>query len=122
MDMLRGCYSTAASFLAMQVRMLQTLTQAGFCIKRKPERIRSDAPSHSTAVASSEFSRANNPQGQGRVQSFGEAGCVEGSQTLLRLKNAAAEIVEQIVKQREQAFAEKIGRPPKQLNGRTSLI
>lgn len=63
-----------------------------------------------------EFAQVNNLQKQGRVQSFGEANYVDGSQTAMWLKNAVIEIAEQIVRHREQAMGEKIGRPPKHLN------
>jgi hypothetical protein len=66
--------------------------------------------------SSKEFAQVNNLQKQGRVQSFGEANYVDGSQTAMWLKNAVTEIAEQIVKHREKAMGEKIGRPPKHLN------
>ena len=63
-----------------------------------------------------EFAQVNTLQTQGRVQSFGEANYIEGSQTAMWLKNAVTEIAEQIVGHREQALGEKVGKPPKHLN------
>jgi hypothetical protein len=63
-----------------------------------------------------EFSQVNNLQKQGRIQSFGEANYTQGSQTAMWLKNAAAEIAELIVRNRERALGEKIGTPPKHLD------
>jgi hypothetical protein len=63
-----------------------------------------------------EFARVNNFQKQGRVQSFGEANYTEGSQTAMWIKNAISEIADLIVKNRERALGDKIGRPPKHLD------
>jgi hypothetical protein len=63
-----------------------------------------------------EFSQVNNLQKQGRVQSFGEANYTEESQTAMWLKNAVAEIADQIVINRERALGDKIGQPPKHLD------
>ena len=63
-----------------------------------------------------EFSQVNNLQKQGRVQSFGEANYEEGSQTAMWLKNAVTEIAGQIVKNRENALGERVGKPPTHLN------
>lgn len=63
-----------------------------------------------------EFSQVNNLQKQGRVQSFGEANYKEGSQTAMWLKNAVVEIAGQIVKDRETALGERVGKPPRHLN------
>jgi hypothetical protein len=60
-----------------------------------------------------EFSQVNNLQKQGRVQSFGEANYTQGSQTAMWLKNAASEIADQIVVNRERALGDKIGQPPR---------
>ena len=65
--------------------------------------------------SSREFSRVNNLQKQKRVQSFGEANYTENSQTSMWVKNAIAEICNQIVKNRERALGDKIGKPPKHL-------
>ncbi|NOQ19565.1 MAG: haloacid dehalogenase-like hydrolase [Desulfobacterales bacterium] len=62
-----------------------------------------------------EFSQVNNLQKQKRVQSFGEAIYTEGSQTSMWIKNAIVEISDQIVKNRERALGDKIGKPPKHL-------
>lgn len=62
-----------------------------------------------------EFSQVNDLQKQKRVQSFGEANFKEGSQTSMWIKNAITEICGQIVKNRERALGDKIGRPPKHL-------
>jgi hypothetical protein len=63
-----------------------------------------------------EFAQVNNFQKQGRVQSFGEANYTEGSQTAMWIKNATTEIADQIVKNRERALGDKIGKPPKHLD------
>ena len=62
-----------------------------------------------------QFSQVNNLQKQKRVQSFGEANYTEGSQTAMWIKNAVSEISDQIVKNRERALGDKIGKPPKHL-------
>jgi len=63
-----------------------------------------------------EFSQVNNFQKQGRVQSFGEANYTEDSQTAMWIKNAISEIADLIVKNREGALGDKIGKPPKHLD------
>jgi hypothetical protein len=65
--------------------------------------------------SSREFSQVNNLQKQKRVQSFGEANYTEGSQTSMWIKNAICEICSQIVKNRESALGDKIGKPPRHL-------
>ena len=65
--------------------------------------------------SSREFSQVNNLQKQKRVQSFGEANYTENSQTSMWIKNAIDEICNQIVKNRERALGDKIGKPPKHL-------
>jgi hypothetical protein len=65
--------------------------------------------------SSKEFSQVNNLQKQKRVQSFGEANYTEHSQTSMWIKNAITEICSQIVKNRERALGDKIGKPPKHL-------
>ena len=62
-----------------------------------------------------EFAQVNNLQKQKRVHSFGEANYTEGSQTSMWIKNAITEISDQIVKNREKALDDKIGKPPKHL-------
>jgi hypothetical protein len=62
-----------------------------------------------------EFAQVNNLQKQKRVHSFGEANYTEGSQTSMWIKNAVNEISDQIVKNRERALGDKIGKPPKHL-------
>ena len=62
-----------------------------------------------------EFAQVNNLQKQKRVHSFGEANYIEGSQTSMWIKNAIVEICDQIVKNRERALGDKIGKPPKHL-------
>ena len=61
------------------------------------------------------FAQVNNLQKQKRVQSFGEANYTEGSQTSMWIRNAIVEICEQIIKSRERALGDKIGKPPKHL-------
>ena len=63
-----------------------------------------------------EFAQVNNFQKQGRVQSYGEANYTEGSQTAMWIKNAITEIADLIVKNRERALGDKIGKPPKHLD------
>ena len=63
-----------------------------------------------------EFAQVNSFQKQGRVQSYGEANYTEGSQTAMWIKNAITEIADLIVKNREQALGDKIGKPPKHLD------
>ena len=65
--------------------------------------------------SSKEFSQVNNLQKQKRVQSFGEASYTEDSQTSMWIKNAITEICRQIVKNRERALGDKIGKPPRHL-------
>ncbi|MGW8303282.1 MAG: hypothetical protein ACWGNO_14495 [Desulfobacterales bacterium] len=65
--------------------------------------------------SSKEFSQVNNLQKQKRVQSFGEANYTRDSQTSMWIKNAITEICSQIVKNREMALGEKIGKPPRHL-------
>jgi hypothetical protein len=65
--------------------------------------------------SSKEFSQVNNLQKQKRVQSFGEANYTEDSQTSMWIKNAITEICSQIVKNRESALGDKIGKPPRHL-------
>ena len=62
-----------------------------------------------------EFSQVNNLQKQKRVHSFGEANYTERSQTSMWIKNAIVEISDQIVKNRERALGDIIGKPPKHL-------
>jgi hypothetical protein len=50
------------------------------------------------------------------VQSFGEANYTEDSQTAMWIKNAISEIADLIVKNREGALGDKIGKPPKHLD------
>jgi hypothetical protein len=65
--------------------------------------------------SSKEFTQVNSLQKQKRVQSFGEANYTEDSQTSMWLKNAITEICSQIVKNRERALGDKIGKPPQHL-------
>jgi hypothetical protein len=65
--------------------------------------------------SSKEFSQVNNLQKQKRVQSFGEANYTEDSQTSMWIKNAISEICSQIVRNRERALGDKIGKPPKHI-------
>jgi hypothetical protein len=65
--------------------------------------------------SSEEFSQVNNLQKQKRVQSFGEANYTKDSQTSMWIKNAITEICSQIVKNRERALGDKIGKPPRHL-------
>jgi len=65
--------------------------------------------------SSEEFSQVNNLQKQKRVHSFGEANYTQGSQTFMWIKNAVKEISDQIIKNRERALGDKIGKPPKHL-------
>ncbi len=65
--------------------------------------------------SSKEFAQVNSLQKQNRVQSFGEANYTKGSQTAMWIINAITEIASQIVKNRERALGDKIGKPPKHL-------
>ncbi len=65
--------------------------------------------------SSREFSQVNNLQKQKRVQSYGEANYTESSQTSMWIENAVTEICNQIVKNRERALGDKIGKPPRHL-------
>ena len=65
--------------------------------------------------SSKEFAQVNSLQKQNRVQSFGEANYTRGSQTAMWILNAITEISAQIVKNRERALGDKIGKPPKHL-------
>ena len=65
--------------------------------------------------SSKAFAQVNNLQKQKRVQSFGEANYTRGSQTAMWILNAVTEISSQIVKNRERALGDKIGKPPKHL-------
>jgi hypothetical protein len=62
-----------------------------------------------------EFTQVNRLQKQNRVHSFGEAIYTRGSQTAMWIMNAINEIASQIVKNRENALGEKIGKPPRHL-------
>lgn len=63
--------------------------------------------------SSKEFAQVNRLQKQKRVQSFGEANYTRGSQTAMWIENAISEIAFQIVKNRERALGDKIGKPPR---------
>jgi hypothetical protein len=65
--------------------------------------------------SSKEFAQVNRLQKQNRVQSFGEANYSPSSQTAMWITNAVTEISTQIVKNRERALGDKIGKPPKHL-------
>jgi hypothetical protein len=65
--------------------------------------------------SSNEFAQVNRLQKQNRVQSFGEANYTQGSQTAMWIINAITEISTQIVKNRERALGDKIGKPPRHL-------
>ncbi|MGD2100145.1 MAG: HAD family hydrolase [Desulfobacterales bacterium] len=65
--------------------------------------------------SSKEFAQVNSLQKQKRVQSFGEANYTTGSQTAMWIINAVSEISAQIVKNRERALGDKIGKPPRHL-------
>ena len=65
--------------------------------------------------SSKEFAQVNRLQEHNRVQSFGEANYTKGSQTAMWIMNSVAEISSQIVKNRERALGEKIGKPPRHL-------
>ncbi|MGD8272711.1 MAG: hypothetical protein PVJ88_09700, partial [Desulfobacterales bacterium] len=62
-----------------------------------------------------EFAQVNRLQKQNRVQSFGEANYTPNSQTAMWITNAVSEISTQIVKNRERALGDKIGKPPRHL-------
>jgi hypothetical protein len=62
------------------------------------------------------FAQVNELQRQGRIDSFGEACYVPGSQTSMWIMHAVEEIAEQIVANRERALGEKVGRPPRHLH------
>ena len=63
-----------------------------------------------------EFKQINQLQQQGRVQSFGPADYTLGSQTHMWLFNAAREIAQRIVRNRERIMGDKIGSAPQHLN------
>ena len=65
--------------------------------------------------SSEEFAQVNSLQKQKRVQSFGEANYTKGSQTAMWIINAVSEISAHIVKNRERALGDKIGKPPRHL-------
>ncbi|MBW2433514.1 MAG: haloacid dehalogenase-like hydrolase [Deltaproteobacteria bacterium] len=65
--------------------------------------------------SSEEFAQVNSLQKQKRVQSFGEANFTRGSQTAMWIINAVSEISAHIVKNRERALGDKIGKPPRHL-------
>ena len=62
-----------------------------------------------------EFRQVNELQKQGRVQSFGEASYIDGSQTFMWLTNTVEEIAGRIVRGRERAVGDKVGAPPRHL-------
>lgn len=63
-----------------------------------------------------EFQQVNELQKQGRVQSFGEANYEPGSQTSMWLEIAVTEIAQRIVRDRDEALGDKVGKPPKHLS------
>ncbi len=65
--------------------------------------------------SSKAFAQVNTLQKQKRVQSFGEANYTKGSQTAMWITNAITEISSQIVRNRERALGDKIGKPPRHL-------
>ena len=63
-----------------------------------------------------EFAQVNELQKQGRVQSFGEANYEPGSQTSMWLENAVREIGHRIVRDRDSALGDRVGKPPRHLS------
>jgi hypothetical protein len=63
-----------------------------------------------------EFQQINSLQRQGRVQAFGPADYRQGSQTAMWLMNAAREIADRIIADRERALGDKVGKAPRHLN------
>lgn len=59
-----------------------------------------------------EFEQANRLLEQDRIDSFGEADYTEGSQTSMWVTNAARQIGHRIVRDREEALADRVGLPP----------
>lgn len=65
-----------------------------------------------------EFNQVNKLLQQNRVDAFGEADYKAGSQTSMWIENTIEEIAERIVRDREAALSERIGRPPRHLQDR----
>lgn len=63
-----------------------------------------------------EFQQVNELQKQDRVQSFGEANYEPGSQTSMWIENALREVADRIVRDRDEALGDKVGKPPKHLS------
>ena len=59
-----------------------------------------------------EFEQINRLQQQGRIDSFGEANYVEGSQTYMWITHAVDSIARRIVDDREAALHARLGKPP----------
>lgn len=68
-----------------------------------------------------EFGQVNNLQKQNRVDSFGEADYQPGSQTSMWIHHCVEEIAGRIVRDRELALSEKVGRPPSHLTDKEDM-
>ncbi len=66
--------------------------------------------------AKAEFKQVSALLNQGRVHSIGEADYSEGSHTFLSLCDAAENIANRIVHDRQMSLGEKVGTPPKHIN------
>jgi hypothetical protein len=62
------------------------------------------------------FVQVNELQRQGRIDSFGEASYLPGSQTSMWILHAVEEIADRIVASRERALGEAVGRAPRHLH------
>jgi hypothetical protein len=63
-----------------------------------------------------EFGQANRLLEQHRIDAFGEADYTAGSQTSMWITNAARQIGHRIVRDREEALAERVGLPPRHVD------
>lgn len=63
-----------------------------------------------------EFDQANRLLEQDRIDAFGEAVYTPGSQTSMWITNAARQIGRRIVRDREEALAERVGLPPRHVD------
>ena len=63
-----------------------------------------------------EFEQANRLLEQNRIHAFGEADYTEGSQTTMWITSAARQIGRRIVRDREEALADRVGLPPRHVD------
>ena len=64
------------------------------------------------AGSEKEFQKAYDLQKQRRVEAFGEADYVDGSQTAMWVTHAVTDIAERIVRDRNRALGDGLGKPP----------